>query len=93
MLEQLFNEQNYEPVDNNDNKARVSKRRKTNSTRDIDDDDGVYYAVLQGNKKKGGVGYAGDQKEDVSWRSLRYVNPMLIVPSTLGKWKRKPYSA
>jgi hypothetical protein len=73
MLEQMFSEQSQEPSDVPDHKARNNKRRKmdvtTNSTpvHDIDDEDDVYYASVQGKKSKGGVGYAGDQKEDVSF--------------------------
>lgn len=66
MLEQLFSEQNQESQESKEYKARMYKRRKTDSTQDLDEDDGVYYAYLQG-KKKGGVGYAGDQREDASF--------------------------
>lgn len=72
MLEQLFSEQGQQSTDNQDHKARNNKRRKmdvtSNSTpaQDIDDDDDVYYANIKGKKAKGGVGYAGDQREDVS---------------------------
>lgn len=69
MLEQLFSEQTQEQTQElleNKDKARSSKRRKTDSTPDLDDDDTVYYASVQGSKKRGGTGYAGDQKEDVS---------------------------
>ena len=72
MLEQLFTEQTRESVSEQDPKARTSKRRRTNITtssnvnHDGDDADEVYYAGLTINKKsKGGVGYAGDQREDV----------------------------
>jgi hypothetical protein len=71
MLEQLFSEQTQEQTqelqESKDHKARSSKRRKTDSTPDLDDDDTVYYASVQGSKKRGGTGYAGDQKEDVSF--------------------------
>lgn len=72
MLEQLFTEQTQENYDKKECSTRTTKRRKTeqNSTPDNDEDDGVYYAgihsSLQGKKAKGGTGYAGDQKEDVS---------------------------
>lgn len=65
MLEQLFSEQNQEPTETREYKARTFKRRKTD-IHDHDDDDGVYYANVHNSKKKGGIGYAGDQKEDVS---------------------------
>ncbi|KAF8076356.1 hypothetical protein FPV67DRAFT_412956 [Lyophyllum atratum] len=65
MLEQLFIEQIQEPQESKEHSSRTPKRRKTASTPDVDDDDGVYYAGVQaGGKKKGGIGYAGDQKED-----------------------------
>lgn len=70
MLEQLFSEQTQDQIqellESKDNKTRSSKRRKTDSTLDLDDDDTVYYASVQGGKKRGGTGYAGEQKEDVS---------------------------
>jgi hypothetical protein len=72
MLEQWFSEQGQESTDNQDHKARTSKKRKMDATsnstsaQDLDDDDDVYYANVQGRKNKGGVGYAGDQREDVS---------------------------
>jgi hypothetical protein len=69
MLEQLFSEQTQEQtqdyLESKDHRARSFKRRKTEATPDIDDDDTVYYASVQGGKKRGGTGYAGDQKEDV----------------------------
>jgi hypothetical protein len=78
MLEQMFAEQNKEPMENKEHKARVSKRRKTDFTNDLDEDDGVYYGTMQGSKKKGGIGYAGDQKEDVSPDILHsYRNPKI----------------
>ncbi|RDB22602.1 Baculoviral IAP repeat-containing protein 6 [Hypsizygus marmoreus] len=64
MLEQLFVEQSQEPAENKEHKARTFKRRKMDSAPDLDDPDAVYYLNISGNKKKGGIGYAGDQKED-----------------------------
>jgi hypothetical protein len=47
-------------------------------TQDNDDDDDVYYANVQGKKAKGGVGYAGDQREDVS--TSHYTLRNILIP-------------
>lgn len=82
MLEHLFSEQN-ELTDNADVKPRTNKRRKTDSpaVQDFDDDDGAYYANFQGKKAKGGTGYAGDQKEDVS--SDGFPTPTWLIRSSI----------
>ncbi|KAG6900953.1 hypothetical protein C0993_004390 [Termitomyces sp. T159_Od127] len=68
MLEQSFIEQIHEPREIKDQNSRTTKRRKTDSATsfDPDDEDVAYYGSLPGTKKKqvGGVGYAGDAKED-----------------------------
>lgn len=66
MLEQMFDDQNKETPDHKEHKVRVSKRRKTDFSDDLEDEDGVYYTAVQNKKKKGGVGYAGNLKEDNS---------------------------
>ncbi|KAG6854764.1 hypothetical protein C0991_001191 [Blastosporella zonata] len=69
MLEQLFIEQSQEPRERKDPNSRTTKRRKTDAPVEIDeDDDEAYYGGLPGTKKKqvGGVGYAGNLKEDDS---------------------------
>lgn len=68
MLEQLFDEQRQEPQDTKDQGSRTNKRRKTTMTpsHDLDDQDSAYYSGVPGKKAKGGIGYAGDVKEDVS---------------------------
>lgn len=75
MLEQLYNDQLQNPLCP-ENKARTCKRRKTDPVistpmiLDPDDDDDNYLSPpSQGKKSKLGVGYAGDQKEDVSGHS------------------------
>ena len=75
MLEQLYHDQLQNPLCP-ENKTRTSKRRKTDpviSTQMIldpdDDDDNYLTPPTQGKKSKLGVGYAGDQKEDVSFHS------------------------
>ena len=72
MLEQLYHDQLQNPL-GPENKARTSKRRKTDPVintpmiLDPDDDDDNYLSPpSQGKKSRLGVGYAGDQKEDVS---------------------------
>lgn len=82
MLEQLFSEtqeQAQDFLESKDHKVRSSKRRKTDSTPDLDDDDTVYYASIQGGKKRGGTGYAGEQKEDVSF-DMAYVYGKCLIP-------------
>jgi hypothetical protein len=72
MLEQLYHDQLQNPL-GPENKVRTSKRRKTDPVintpmiLDPDDDDDNYLSPpSQGKKSRLGVGYAGDQKEDVS---------------------------
>ncbi|KAF8897511.1 hypothetical protein BD779DRAFT_1491261 [Infundibulicybe gibba] len=66
MLESMFSDQIHGADDHNEPKARNNKRRKTEpaTPHDLEDEDGVYYASVQGKKLKGGIGYAGDHKED-----------------------------
>jgi hypothetical protein len=76
MLEQLYHDQLQNPL-SLENKVRTVKRRKTDAIinspviLDPDDDDDSYLSPpSQGKKSKLGVGYAGDQKEDVSGKPL-----------------------
>ncbi|KAG6896936.1 hypothetical protein C0992_005201, partial [Termitomyces sp. T32_za158] len=68
MLEQSFIEQIHEPREIKEQNSRTPKRRKTDqaASLDLDDEDVAYYRSLPGTKKKqvGGIGYAGDMKED-----------------------------
>ncbi|KAL0949942.1 hypothetical protein HGRIS_009968 [Hohenbuehelia grisea] len=72
MLEQVYFEQTQEPSSSSDSQPRNSKRRKMDTILKVtkllstnDDDDDVYYAGS--NKKgKGGIGYAGEVREDMS---------------------------
>ncbi|KAL1660626.1 hypothetical protein GGF50DRAFT_106202 [Schizophyllum commune] len=65
MLEQMFVEQREQGPSRN--AERTAKRRKTQTPTlpSGDDDDDTYYAGVSV-KQKGGIGYAGDQKEDHS---------------------------
>jgi len=92
MLEHLFSEQIQELPEGKDHKARSSKRRKTDSTPDLDDDDTVYYASVQGGKKRGGTGYAGDQKEDVSSNTV-YTHATYSMPIDFRANRSTSYSA
>lgn len=76
MLEQLFVEQTQEPEEIKEQSSRTVKRRKTASTPtpDIEEDDAYYTIVQPGGKKKGGIGYAGDQKEDVSYHGFPLIS-------------------
>ncbi|KAF5393669.1 hypothetical protein D9757_000044 [Collybiopsis confluens] len=58
MIERLF-ERQKEDLQSKDVTEREAKRRKTRDSDDIDSSGGS-------KKSKGGVGYAGDQKEDIS---------------------------
>ncbi|KAJ7507770.1 hypothetical protein B0H11DRAFT_1968607 [Mycena galericulata] len=74
MLEQMFSEQTQDSGASQDHKTRNNKRRKTAKVQSKDDDDddddsGDFFSRLSptgGKRPKGGVGYAGDQKEDNS---------------------------
>ncbi|KAF9462625.1 hypothetical protein BDZ94DRAFT_1298429 [Collybia nuda] len=66
MLEQLFSEQNQDVLESREYKARSTKRRKMDVGPDYDDEDGGPFSNIHGQIKKGGTGYAGDQKEDNS---------------------------
>ncbi|KAK7049543.1 hypothetical protein VNI00_005574 [Paramarasmius palmivorus] len=85
MIEHMFTEQNgegsnSEQTDGKESKPRNSKRRKTDSpapSADVDDDDDVYYGAVKGKKQKGGIGYAGDQKEDHSGQAEAQAQQLL----------------
>jgi hypothetical protein len=67
MLEQQFHERNEDADDSELPAARNAKRRKTGSNEE--ESPGLFGLVGGGSKKsKGGIGYAGDQKEDVRQR-------------------------
>jgi hypothetical protein len=71
MLEQMFIEQVRDVDGTKKGNSSKSKKRKAGSsgtpgTIDADDDDEPYYA--KGKKAKGGVGYAGNTREDVRWQ-------------------------
>ncbi|KAJ7638794.1 ubiquitin conjugating enzyme family protein [Roridomyces roridus] len=73
MLEQMFSEQTQDAGPSQDHKTRNTKRRKTGKVQskdeDDDEDDGEIYfnrPSPTGKRAKGGIGYAGDQKEDHS---------------------------
>ncbi|KAF7352807.1 Baculoviral IAP repeat-containing protein 6 [Mycena venus] len=71
MLEQMFTEQSQDSkaAAQDPNKTRNTKRRKTGKfqLKDADDDDDDAYLSNSGGKRsKGGIGYAGDQKEDTT---------------------------
>lgn len=73
MLEHTFSEQRQQTSEESSQKSKTNKRRKTDlhsssSTPkgDDDEDDSYYMSLPVGKKSKGGVGYAGDVKEDTS---------------------------
>jgi hypothetical protein len=76
MLEQVYADVLQEPTDDRD-KARTTKKRKMDVATSTshpsspgDDEDDMYWVAMghgKGKKAKGGTGYAGDVKEDVSF--------------------------
>jgi hypothetical protein len=74
MLEMMFVEHRQQSADEQSQgapKAKSSKKRKmdlhSSTTNGDDDDDDTYYMSLPAGKKaRGGTGYAGDGREDVS---------------------------
>lgn len=83
MLESTFAEQRHQPTEESSQKSKTNKRRKTDlysslSTPkgDDDDDDSYYMSLPVGKKSKGGIGYAGEVKEDVSVHE-----PLLVTVS------------
>ncbi|KAL4075903.1 hypothetical protein J3A83DRAFT_4089853 [Scleroderma citrinum] len=72
MLESTFAEQRRQPIADSSqvSRTKANKKRKlhAHSTPNGDDDESdTYYASFpMGRKAKGGVGYAGDQREDIS---------------------------
>jgi len=72
MLESTFAEQRQQPIEESSQKSKTNKRRKTDlhfsstAKGDDDDDDSYYMSLPVGKKSKGGIGYAGEVKEDVS---------------------------
>ncbi|ESK95974.1 ubiquitin conjugating enzyme family protein [Moniliophthora roreri MCA 2997] len=82
MIEHMFTDQSGEGSESSgikEPKARNSKRRKTDSPApvDVDEDDDVYYGAVKGKKQKGGIGYAGDQKEDQSGQAEAQAQQLL----------------
>lgn len=81
MLERLHAEQ-YSPtthsVDTSDEKARKTKRRKTASPAPDPEDYEYYGTSAKGKKSIGGIGYAGNVKEDVCpWSSPCYETTLM----------------
>ncbi|KAK7061704.1 Baculoviral IAP repeat-containing protein 6 [Favolaschia claudopus] len=69
MLESMFSEQTQDLKSIHDpNKSRNAKRRKTGKlfSKEADDDDDDGFLHTSSKKPKGGIGYAGDQKEDTT---------------------------
>ncbi|KAG2118328.1 hypothetical protein DEU56DRAFT_930529 [Suillus clintonianus] len=80
MLESTFSEQRQQTSEESSQKSKMNKRWKTDlhsslstSTGDDADDDSYYMSLPVVKKSKGGVGYARDVKEDVSF----YMNTIL----------------
>jgi hypothetical protein len=68
MIEQTFKEKNQVSPDTRtkDDTSRTSKKRKTILNAGDDSDDSYYGSVPGSKRSKGGIGYAGDAREDVS---------------------------
>ncbi|KAG6814198.1 hypothetical protein H0H92_000875 [Tricholoma furcatifolium] len=65
MLEQLFIENTQVPRDTKEQTVRTNKRRKTDIS-ELDEEDNYYSLPATKKKQVGGIGYAGDVKEDHS---------------------------
>lgn len=92
MLEHTFSEQRQQTSEESSQKSKTNKRRKTDlhsssSTPkgDDDEDDSYYMSLPVGKKSKGGVGYAGDVKEDVSFHVNVISNCFLRKCKTSGQ--------
>lgn len=69
MLENLWIEQSQDtPRATGSVEKNTKKRKVQETTDDVDDDEDMYYSATagKGKKPKGGIGYAGAVKEDVS---------------------------
>lgn len=70
MLEQMFIEQTQEGSRINAQPSKTTKKRKARESvvDDMDEDEDTHYgsSIIRGKKPKGGTGYAGASKEDVS---------------------------
>lgn len=76
MLETMFVEQRRQSGDEQSqgtSRTKSSRKRKmdpqphpSNTNGDDDDDDAYYMSLPVGKKARGGTGYAGDGREDVS---------------------------
>ena len=72
MLEHMFSEQAQEIVSSTNGKKRKAQTPTPtvpvgDLAADIDDeDDGIFYGFGMSKKAKGGIGYAGNAREDVS---------------------------
>ncbi|KAH7929485.1 ubiquitin conjugating enzyme family protein [Leucogyrophana mollusca] len=72
MLEKTFAEQRQQSAGEQNQKPKANKRRKVDSpasstpTGEDDEEEAFYMSLPQGKKAKGGTGYAGDQREDIS---------------------------
>ncbi|TFK28765.1 ubiquitin conjugating enzyme family protein [Coprinopsis marcescibilis] len=86
MLEQVFQDQKEETADSGEQSSRNSKRRKTDSGGD-DDVPSVsgIFSMSSSKKSKGGIGYAGDQKEDNSGQ-IEAQNAQRSKDEKLGKF-------
>ncbi|KAJ7744459.1 ubiquitin conjugating enzyme family protein [Mycena maculata] len=90
MLEQMFSEQTQDSSALQDHKTRNTKRRKTGKLQskddDDDDDDDLFFMSPGGkrSKAKGGIGYAGDQKEDNSGQ-LEALAQQAVKDQKIGK--------
>lgn len=77
MLEQMYSNHAHEHLDLSDTGTRTMKRRKADIISGLDDDDLPLHGST-GKKQKGGIGYAGDMAEDVSFLYSTRGNGSLI---------------
>jgi hypothetical protein len=97
MLEQAYTDQTSEKIIEAAPKAEPNKKRKADggaksaTAPGEDDDDDVYYAGV-GKKARGGIGYAGNVREDVSSHLTSLISVLTILVRLLDNWRLKQRS-
>lgn len=94
MLEQMFVEQTQEGFRINTQPSKTTKKRKARESvvDDMDEDEDTHYgsSIIRGKKPKGGTGYAGASKEDVS-QTVRICRCLKVAKTGvrhLARWRR-----
>lgn len=98
MLEQVYADQSQDATPEHVHKSRQSKKRKVEGSSKSssivsggDEVDDVYYASV-GKKTKGGVGYAGEQREDVRIEIPVFCSSLTFFPRILDSLKLRQFN-